>query len=295
MNVRKAIIPIAGRGTRQLPATWAIPKAMMPVLDADGLPKPIIHLLLAEAFSAGVERVAVVVSPGQDADVLRYVRPFDDALLAAVADRPELLAVSDQLARWRDRIDCIEQPTPQGFGHSVWCARDWVGPDPVLLLLGDYVFVSNESRSCARQLVEVFERRHPDAATGMFACNAETLPRVGVMKGRPADDEPRLYRAERIVEKPALEHARRDLLTPGLPNETWLAHFGNYVFSSKLFDVLDEMVASDVRERGEIQLATAQERLRASGAIYYGLLIDGAAYDVGIPAGWLEAQRALAR
>ncbi len=294
MSVRKAVIPIAGRGTRQLPATWAIPKAMMPIVDRDGLAKPLIHLLVGEAFSAGVEQVALVVSPGQDADIRRYFRPFDDDLLAAVADRPELLAVSDELARWGSRIKCIDQPTPEGFGHAVWCAKDWVGDEPCLMMLGDYVFVSNRAQSCAKQVVEVFERHAPAAVSGMFVCDAETLGRVGVMRGRPVKGEPALYESELIVEKPSLEQARRDLVTPGLGRDRWLAHFGNHVFAPAIFDELDQMVADDVRERGEVQMTAAQERLRATGARYLALTLDGHAHDAGIPAGWVAAQHPLA-
>lgn len=295
MSVRKAVIPIAGRGTRQLPATWAIPKAMMPVVDRDGLAKPVIHLLIAEAVSAGVEQIAVVVSPGQEADVRRYFRRFDDDLQAALADRPELLAVSDQLGDWGSRITCIEQPTPEGFGHAVWCAKDWVGDEPFLQMLGDYVFVSNQSRSCARQLVDAFEHHQPAVISGMYLCDAETLPRVGVMRGRAIASEPFLYESESIVEKPSLDQARRDLTTPGLPPDRWLAHFGSHVFASAILDELDKMVRDDIRERGEIQMTASQERLRATGAAYLALVIDGQAYDAGIPTGWLDAQQGLAR
>jgi len=295
MSVRKAVIPIAGRGTRQLPATWAIPKAMMPVVDRDGLAKPVIHLLIAEAVSAGVEQIAVVVSPGQEADVRRYFRRFDDDLRTAVADRPELVAVSDQLGDWGSRITCIEQPTPEGFGHAVWCAKDWVGDEPFLQMLGDYVFVSNQSRSCARQLVDAFERHQPATISGMYLCDAEMLPRVGVMRGRAIAGEPDLYESESIVEKPSLEQARRDLTTPGLPPDRWLAHFGSHVFAPAILHELDEMVREDVRERGEIQMTASQERLRATGATYLALVIDGQAYDAGIPKGWLDAQQGLAR
>ncbi len=295
MSVRKAVIPIAGRGTRQLPATWAIPKAMMPVVDRDGLAKPVLHLLIAEAVSAGVEQIALVVSPGQEVDVRRYFRRFDDDLRAAVADRRELAAVSDQLGDWGARITCIEQPTPEGFGHAVWCAKEWVGDEPFLQMLGDYVFVSNSSRSCARQLVDAFERHQPAAISGMYLCDAETLPRVGVMRGRAIAGESDLYESELIVEKPSLDQARRDLTTPGLPPDRWLAHFGNHVFAPPILDELDEMVRKDVRERGEIQMTASQERLRATGTTYLALVIDGHAYDAGIPKGWLDAQQGLAR
>jgi UTP--glucose-1-phosphate uridylyltransferase len=293
MNIRKAVIPIAGRGTRQLPATWAVPKALMPVLDMDGLAKPVIHLLMNEAFSAGVEQVALVVSPGQ-ADPLRgYFRGFDEALLDAVSDKPHLRRLSEQLDLWKGRIEYVEQPSPEGFGHAVWCAKDWVGKEPFLLMLGDYVFVSNQARSCAQQLAEVFNRFAPAAATGMYICDAAALPRVGVMRGQAVEGEPGLYRAERIVEKPSLEQARRELTTPGLPPGHWLAHFGSYAFAPAVFDVLDEMVKGNIRLRGEIQLTDAQERLRGAGAPYFGQVIDGLAYDAGISDGWFAAQQAM--
>ena len=293
MSVRKAVIPIAGRGTRQLPASWAMPKGMMPVVDRDGLAKPLTHLLIAEALSAGVEEVCLVVSPGQQPEIERYFRPFDADLLAAVRDNPELVAVSDQLAYWAPRLHYIDS-TPDGFGYAVWCAKDWVGDEPFLLMLGDYVFISNRPESCARQVIDAFDRHGPVAISGMFTVDADTLPRVGVMRGRPLKDQPGLYVSELIVEKPSLERAQQDLVTPGLPAGRWLAHFGNYVFAPAIMDVLDTMVRQDDRVGGEIQMAAAQERLRATGAPYLATLIDGRPYDAGIPTGWLEAQRALA-
>lgn len=293
MSVRKAVIPIAGRGTRQLPATWAIPKAMMPLVDRDGLAKPIIHLLAAEAFSAGVEEIAVVVSPGQEESIRQYFRSFDADLLEALSDRPHLLAVSDDLAIWGERITCIEQPTPEGFGHAVWCAKDWVGDEPFVLMLGDYLFVSNRPQTCTQQLVEVFERHAPLAVSGMFLCDAETLPRVGVMRGKQVPSAEGLYLVESIVEKPSPERARTELVTPGLPENRWLAHFGNHVFDAEIMRQLDEMVANDEREHGEIQMTASQERLRANFDRYLAYVIDGRAYDAGIPEGWVEAQRAL--
>jgi UTP--glucose-1-phosphate uridylyltransferase len=293
MNVRKAVIPIAGRGTRQLPASWAVPKALMPVLDRDGLAKPIIHLLMREAFSAGIEHVALIVSPGQASHIQGYFKKFDEALLTSVINKPHLRQISDELDQWGQRIEYIEQTTPEGFGHAVWCSRDWVAGEPFLLMLGDYVFVSNQQRSCASQLVDVFNRMSPAAVTGMSICDAATLPRVGVMHGSPVEGEVGLYRAQRIVEKPSLDLARRELTTPGLPPGCWLAHFGTYVFSRAIFDVLDDFVQNNIRQQGEIQMTDAQERLRSTGAPYYGLVIDGMAYDAGISDGWFAAQQAM--
>ncbi len=292
-RVRKAVIPVAGRGTRQLPATVVIPKALMPLMDRDGLPKPIADFLLQEASSAGIEEVAFVVSPGQADSLRKYFKALTPELLAAVAGRPELLAVSDQLERWGRQITYIEQASPEGFGHAVWCARDWVGDEPFLVMLGDYLFVSHQEHSCAWQVVEAFHCHRPAAISGMFACDAETLSRVGVMRGDPIAGAPGLFESQLIVEKPSLEQARRDMITPGLPPERWLAHFGNYVFSADIMQRLDEMVRQNTRQRGEIQLTAAQESLRAAGGRHLALLIDGQAYDAGIPTGWLQVQEVL--
>ncbi len=293
MTLRKAVIPIAGRGTRQLPATWAIPKAMMPLVDRDGLAKPLIHLLAAEAFSAGIEQIALVVSPGQDESVRRYFRPFEPDLLAALGDRTNLLAISKELDIWGRRITCIEQPTPEGFGHAVWCAKDWVGDEPFVLMLGDYLFTSRRGQTCTQQLVEVFERHAPAAVSGMFLCEATTLPRVGVMRGTPLPSAEGLYLVESIVEKPTVEHARTGLVSPGLPDDRWLAHFGIHIFEAEILAVLDEMVRRNERDRGEIQMTAAQERLRTACDRYLAYVIDGRAYDAGIPEGWVQAQAAL--
>jgi len=118
------------------------------------------------------------------------------------------------------------------------------------------------------------------------------LPMLGIIQGRSLGEE--RYEVLRIVEKPSAELARSSLRTPGLGEDRWLGHFGMHVFSPEIFEVLDRNIAEDVRERGEIQLTTAQEGLRARGGNYIAQVTAGRRYDTGIPYGLMETQLALA-
>ncbi len=129
--------------------------------------------------------------------------------------------------------------------------------------------------------------------TALVPVGPEQLPRFGVARGRPADGDPRRIVAEGFIEKPDEATARARCRIEGQPPDTYLAHFGMHVFSPGIFEVLDEMVRDDRRDRGEFQLTTAQDILCAREP-YAGLVMDGVHYDIGTPAGLLEAQLALA-
>jgi UTP--glucose-1-phosphate uridylyltransferase len=157
-RIRKAVIPLAGRATRLYPASAGVKKGLFPLVDRDGLVKPTIQIIVAEALAAGIEEVCLVTSPG-DEDVYRaHFRAAPDDLRAALAGRPEALAQSGWLASAGQRLTFITQRTPEGYGHAVYCARDFVGGEPFLVMLGDHVYISRRERCCAGQLLDVFAR-----------------------------------------------------------------------------------------------------------------------------------------
>ena len=144
------------------------------------------------------------------------------------------------------------------------------------------------------QLIKVYEQYLLDAATGVQPTLERLLHMFGVIRGQPIDAARGIYKAEMIVEKPAIAFARENLATGGLPAGNYLAHFGLHVFSPKIFDSLEHLIRNNIRERGEFQLTAAQEHLRQHTEKYWCVVTQGQRYDTGIPYGLMETQLALA-
>jgi UTP--glucose-1-phosphate uridylyltransferase len=140
----------------------------------------------------------------------------------------------------------------------------------------------------------VFEQYMLDAVTGVQPTVERLLHLFGVIKGQPVNADRGIYKAELIIEKPSIESARQQLVTPYLPAGNYLAHFGMHVFSPRIFDSLDYLIAHNLREKGEFQLTAAQEHLRQHTEKYWCVVTEGQRYDTGIPYGLMETQLALA-
>lgn len=293
-KVRKAVITAAGKGTRQYPASAAVQKEMFQLVDRDGLTKPIIQIIGEEALDSGIEQICIVVAPDQEAIYRDYFRGLDQDMIHSFRGKEWAILQSEKLKSFGERLHFAEQKTPEGFGHAVYQARDFVGGEPFLLLLGDHVYISDVIDRCARQLIRVYEQNEFVAVTAVQPTLERSIHMFGVIRGTPVDAERGIYRAERIVEKPAIETARHELATPGLPAGNYLAHFGMHVFSPAIFDSLDYLIRHEMRDRGEIQLTAAQEHLRQQTSNYACLVTRGQRYDTGIPYGLMETQLALA-
>jgi UTP--glucose-1-phosphate uridylyltransferase len=293
-KVRKAVITAAGRGTRQYPASTAVQKEMFPLVDRDGLTKPVIQIIGEEAIDAGIEEICIVTQPGDEPLYRDYFRRLDDQTLKSFRGKDWAILESEKLAAFGQRLHFAEQHTPEGFGHAVYQAKAFVGGDPFLLLLGDHVYISDIKDRCARQLTRVFEQHALDAVTGVQPTIERQLHNFGTIRGKPVEPDRGLYQAERIIEKPTIEQARAELATPGLPAGNYLAHFGMHVFSPRIFDSLEYLITNNLREKREIQLTAAQEHLRQQTDRYWAVVTQGQRYDTGIPYGLMETQLALA-
>jgi len=302
MTVRKAVITAAGRGTRQYPASTTVQKEMFPLVDTDGLTKPTLQIIVEEALDAGIEEVCIVTAPGDEEMYRQHFRGLSEDLLPAYKGKEWALQESEQLARIERALSYATQSSPEGYGHAVYAARDWVGDEPFLLLLGDHVYVSSDpgGRRCARQVVDVFERtgqtvsavkRTPERLLHLFGTVQGAL--VDVPDGSWDGDSGAVYRVTAMVEKPSPERAVRELRTPGLRLDEYLCFFGMHVFTPTLFDCLGENIARDVREKGEFQLTSAQAMLAAREP-YLAFETLGERYDMGVPFGLAETQLALA-
>ncbi|MDZ7316476.1 MAG: sugar phosphate nucleotidyltransferase [candidate division KSB1 bacterium] len=290
MTRPKALITAAGKGTRHYPATNAVQKEMFPLVDRDGISKPTLQIIVEEVLAAGIEEIAVIVQPGEEEQFRRHFTPLRENERPAFRDKPWAEQQSAKLAQIGARLTFLYQTEQKGFGHAVYCGREWAGDAPILLLLGDHVYLSRTDRSCVKQVLEVFGRTGK-SVFGLQRTPAEEIHLFGVAAGNPCGEG--LYELHTILEKPSIEEARRQLRVETLPPDQFLAIFGIYVLTPTIFDILDEHIRTDRRERGEIQLTSALAELIArEGALGYE--VQGERLDMGTPLGWLQTQIALA-
>jgi len=281
-NVKKAIIPAAGRGTRHYPASAAVRKEFFPIVDLDGKTRPVIQLIVMEALSSGVEEICIVTSPGDDQAFQDFFKGIDEN---APGFKPHMREDSELLNDLGKRITYREQAEQLGFGHAIWCARDFAGDDHVLVLLGDHIYISNTSRSCAGQIVDAYIE-HGGNISSVKSVPEEKLHLCGVIKTNSSTPP---WQVTEIHEKPAVDFARQNLQTPGVMPSPYLGFFGTHVMGPQIFECLSEMIRNDIRQYGEYQFTVAQSML-AQKSDYWAVPIDGETYDIGVPAGFSVAQ-----
>jgi UTP-glucose-1-phosphate uridylyltransferase/mevalonate kinase len=284
-GVRKAVIPAAGFGARLFPATKAIKKELFPIVDAEGRAKPVILAVVEEALNAGVEEVAIVI---QERDRQAFEDLFYSAPPLAHYHR---LSQADQrysgyLVELGHHVRLIVQEAQEGFGHAVHCAREFVGDEPFLLMLGDHLYRSSNDVSCARQLVEEYARTG-QSVVGLKPVREADLYRFGCVAGDWTGDSTRMNVTE-LAEKPTLDYARQHLRVAGLGGDEYLSLLGLYVLTPHVFDLLAERIEHNLREGGEFQLTPALDRLRQEEGMS-GYVVQGERYDVGMPDSYREA------
>ncbi len=269
MQVRSAVIPAAGMGTRFLPATKAVPKELMPIGDM-----PAIQIIIDEALGAGIDHIVVVSSRSKPA-IEAYFAP-DDALIDALKEKGND-DVAERLASiGRDwRVTIVHQDNPRGLGHAVGCAREAVGDAPFAVLLPDELMGDS---SLLAQMNGVC------ASTGGSVVGVKQVPRdqvssYGVLApSRPIDDDGVIAVAD-LVEKPPVDEA---------PSEYII--IGRYVLTPDVFDEIDQLTPGS---GGELQLTDAL-RAQAARSPFSGVLSTVDRYDTGNPVGFLEAAIAFA-
>ena len=291
MKLRKALIPAAGLGTRLFPASKALKKELFPIVDQHGIAKPVIQFNIEEALDAGCDEIGIIIQP-EDEPIFRN---YFDALPEKFHERymkDQLNArIEAELNALSEKICYIHQSEQEGFGHAVHCARQWVDGEPFLLMLGDHLFKSSISKSCAQQLVDVFHK-YGGTVSGAKVTPSEMLQYFGTLTGELIDQENRIFEVTQLVEKPSIEYARQYLQVEGLPPDEFLCFLGMHIFDNRIFDMLEYEISRNIRQRGEFQLTTAQERLRANDGKYYAIEIQGERFDIGIP---LEYKRTMAQ
>ena len=293
-RIQKAIIPIAGYGTRLFPATKAVPKALFPIIARDGLAKPIIQLIIEEALTAGIEEVCLVAQPHQVEPIADY---FSGTVPAAIREKSELAMQADRLAEIGERLHFAIQAEPQGFGHAIYCAKAFADGEPVMILLGDHLYLSETGVSCAKQLVDIYAQVGT-SVTSLDICDESELHLNGIVHGYnrgalPVSNSAQLFRLTHIAEKPTVDVARETLRVEGLPPPQYLCNFGIDLLTPLLFDILEHHYRNTIVTHGEIQLRDAMaELIRREGMD--GYRVAGQRYDTGNPQELLKTVLAFA-
>jgi len=259
MKVRKAVITAAGRDQRALP--------LQTLVDRDGVPKSALRIIVDEAAATGVEEVCVVTAPG---DREPYAR-----------------AAGDHAAR----LHFVEQTDPRGYGHALFVARDFVGAEPFLHLVGDHLALSRTPERCAQQVVAAAVAEDC-AVSGVQPTRENMLPHFGTVGGRRVPQRDDLYEIESVLEKPTPTQAEQSLIVPGLRAGHYLCLLGMHVLTPAVMDILADLVAQTPPPQ-KVQLSDALARL-AERERYLALQVQGHRYDIGDKYGLLFAQIALA-
>jgi len=260
-KVRKAIIPAAGLGTRFLPATKAMPKEMLPIVD-----KPTIQYIVEEAIESGIEDIIIVTGKGKRAieDHFDYAPELENNL-----EEKGKLEILEKVRRSSNvDIHYIRQKEPKGLGHAVWCARNFIGEEPFAVLLGDDIVQAETP--CLRQLMTEYEQTL-SSVIGVQTVPDDQTHRYGIVD--PISNEGRRHQVNTFVEKPLAGTAPSNL-----------AIMGRYVFTPEIFKFLEEQ---EVGAGGEIQLTDAIQKLNEIQRVF-AYDFEGKRYDVGEKLGFIE-------
>jgi UTP--glucose-1-phosphate uridylyltransferase len=258
VEIKKAIITAAGKNQRTLP--------LQTLVDCDGQTKTALRILVEEILSAGIDEICVVVCRGDQ-----------EAYSAATGGQGA-------------RLRFLEQTEPLGYAHAVFCAREFAGGEPFLLLVGDHLYASGGQKRCAQQLVEVAALENC-SVSAVQATHESKLPFYGAVGGHLAPGGKGLYEISEVLEKPTPTEAEQRLIVPGLRAGHYLCFFGMHVFTPAVMDLLERELGSAGTSRLALNVALAKLARRER---YLASELHGRRYDIGVKYGLLTAQLALA-
>jgi len=263
MEIRKAVIPAAGLGTRFLPATKAQPKEMLPIID-----KPTIHFVVEEAVESGIKDILIITGRGKRAIEDYFDRNIELERHLELYGKKDILREMQELSDMAD-IHYVRQKEQLGLGHAILCAKSHIGDEPFAVLLGDTIVQSNTP--CTKQLTELFGK-YESSIIAVEKVSKEDLSRYGIIGGDRVKDG--ILDINSLIEKPRPDKAPSDL---GI--------IGRYVLTPEIFDEIED---TKLGMDHEIQLTDALRRLLKTQKIY-GYEFDGMRYDIGDKSDYLRA------
>ena len=262
-NIKKAIIPAAGLGTRFLPATKAQAKEMLPIVD-----KPTLQYIIEEAIESGIEEILIVTGRNKKSIEDHFDRSVELELELEQKGKTAMLEMVQDISNMVN-IHYIRQKEPKGLGHAIHCAKSFIGNEPFAVLLGDDIV--DAETPCLKQMIDAYDE-YKTTVLGVQEVARENVDKYGILDVKHIED--RVYKVKDMVEKPAVEEAPSNI-----------AILGRYIITPEIFNILENQAPG---KGGEIQLTDALQTLATKEAIY-AYNFEGRRYDVGDKLGFLEA------
>ncbi len=286
-TVQKAIIPLAGFGTRVFPATKCMPKGLMPVYDRDGVLKPALMIMLEQLVEAGIRDICLIIGEEEQKDFDRFFTPLTDEQRENLPE--EKRKYEDLLVSLREHVTYVYQQERKGFGHAVWLAKSFTEGEPVLLLLGDFLYRSNTEVNCCRQVIDAY-KECGCTLVGITEVPLERVVHYGILHGIWNNGEETMMKVDRMVEKPTDDYAAEYLGVRNARNEKkYYATFGQYVLTPEVFEELERQIKVIGRpsEGKEFGLTAALDTVREKNGMA-AFLPDGESFDIGLPGSYRE-------
>ena len=279
-TVRKAIIPVAGFGTRLYPASRALKKDFFPIPDKDGMVKPVILILLEELVKSGIEEICLVL--GSEEERIKY-RDFFETPLSEEHLRklsPEMQEYENRILAIGKKLRYVYQKEKRGFGHAVYQAADFANNEPVLLLLGDTLYRTDSNKPCALQLIEKYEL-YNKLMVSIHPVPLSDVSHYGILSGTWEDKNETILNISQMTEKPKASYAEEFLGVKSQDGERrYMSVFGQYILTPEVFEQLRVDVAASTDTNKEIELTAALDKVREQTEMV-GVQLQGRMYDMG--------------
>lgn len=280
-HIKKAIIPLAGNGTRMYPITKILKKAFLPIIDKDGIVKPVIMSLLEELDEAGIEDIYLVIDKNDQKD---YDNFFKKELSTEISSKlsKEALEYENKIIRIGLKLKYVYQKEKLGLGHAVSLCKNFIGNESFLLVLGDQIYKTNNKKTVTRQVLDSYEK------TGKMTISVYNVPlqdvsKYGILTGK-IEKENDYFLVDKMTEKPEQTYAEEYLYTLNKNKKEYYAVFGEYVLPSEIFKVLEKNIKEGKKDKNEYQLTPAIDYLRSKSEMI-AFIPEGKMLDVGnVPA-----------
>lgn len=279
-TVRKAVIPVAGFGTRLYPASRALKKDFFPIPDKDGMVKPVILILLEELMKSGIEEVCLVL--GSEEERLKYKDFFETPLPEEHLRKlnPEMQEYENHILAIGRKLKYVYQKEKRGFGHAVYQAADFANHEPVLLLLGDTLYRSDSNKPCALQMIESYEQ-YNKLMVSIHPIPLSEVSHYGILSGTWEDKNESILNISQMNEKPKASYAEEFLGVKGKDGiRKYMSVFGQYIITPEVFDQLREDIQNADDPTKEIELTSALDKVREQYGMI-GVQLQGRMYDMG--------------
>jgi UTP-glucose-1-phosphate uridylyltransferase/mevalonate kinase len=282
--VKKAIIPLAGFGTRVFPATKCMKKCFLPILDKDGMLKPALLIMIEQLLEAGIEDICLVIGEDDKDDFDSFFADLPNDNFSKLPENKK--QIQREISRIASKITYVYQKERLGFGHAVWLCREFAGNEPVLLMLGDFLYQSATEKNCCKQVIDAFME------CGKCLVSIAEIPlsevvHYGCLAGQWEDTDETIMRVSSMVEKPTDDYAEGYLgVLNSKKEKKFYATFGQYVLTPDVFEALDDLIRAE-KKGEEYQLTDALTMVMENNGMF-AFKPAGECFDIGLPERYRE-------